>query len=107
MPVDAKARLGRAQRVGVLLHHRAAVGDALLVDQKAHVVPDRDPAFRLHLRQPQNFLVRLRLVERARGERPADARLHHALAQPCDAGLKIRRRSGPRTEKAKEQGQGS
>ena len=89
----------------VLAHHGAAVGDALLVDEEAEIVPDRRLEFRLHLRQAQDLLVGLRDIERAGGDGAADAGPDGRFLQPGDAGGKAcRGGAGGYDRQKREQG---
>ena len=49
MLVDAEAPLCRPRDLVVLAHHGAAVGDALLVDEEAEIVPDQRLKFQLYV----------------------------------------------------------
>ena len=94
MAINAEAPLCRPQDLVVLAHHGAAVGDALLVDEEAEIVPDRPLEFRLHLRQAQDLLVGLRDIERAGGDGAADAGPDGRFLQPGDAERKSLPRRG-------------
>ena len=89
MFVDAEARLGLGERARFARHRRLAVGDALVVDQAGHVVPDRRLEFGLVGLELEHLRVRLQLVERG-----GDRLVRHALgrgvgAQRGDAGGEV------------------
>ena len=95
---DAISLLGARERAGFSRHRRLAVGDALVVDEGRHIVPDRRLELRLLLREIEHLHVGLQPVE-GQVERPArNPRVRAVDPQRGEAGGKIGPRRGQRAQ---------
>ena len=96
--IDAEAPLRRPQRARVLLQQRAALVDALLVDQRGDVIPHRRRKLRLLVHEAHG-VVRLETAERAGNGLLGHSGRGGGMAQASKARAPFRPRG--RGEKAK------
>jgi hypothetical protein len=89
MAVDAIGLFHRCQCAGMLLQHRLAGDNALAIDEKRHIVPDRRAIFRLRAREAHRLLIEGDIGERSRCERLVDSGANHLIPDAGDAGGKI------------------
>ena len=99
---DAKGLFGVREGAGLPRHRRLAVGDALLVDQAVHVVPDRRLELGLRLLELEHLHVRLQAVERPIEGRVRDAGADGVRPQRGDASTEV----GPRGRRGRGRRQG-
>ena len=92
------------ERAGLARHRRLAVGDALLVDEAVHIVPDRGLEFGLRLLKLEHLHVRLQAVERLIERRVGNAGPGCVGPERGDAGAEVgaRGRRGRGRRKCRE-----
>ena len=98
--IDAIALLGRLQRAGVAAHQRAALLDALLVDEAGEIIPDRRLELGLLVHEARG-VIGLEPARRAGDRARGDARRRRGMAQAGEAGGEI----GSRRRGAEQRGE--
>ena len=76
-----------AQGLLMRLHHLLAVGDAGIIDQEGHIVPDREAIFRLRAREAHRLLIECDVAEGGIDDIGPDAGLEDIGANALHASL--------------------
>jgi hypothetical protein len=89
-PVDSISLFNIAQGLLVDLHHLQSVSDTSIVDQRGHIIPDRQPMLRLGPREPHGLFVEFDIAEGGVDDISPDAGLQCFGTNSCHAFLKRR-----------------